>query len=917
MIGHKGGTIRKAGLFSALLLLGAVFVPPTFQPATSTALRGSLPLAFVENLGQLDSRVEFHLNTPQGQAYYLQDAIVYQLVAEQSGHNIRLEFLESSPEVKIEGVERSPTRMNFYHGKNPDRWVTGARTFGGLEYKSLYPEIDLLICRQENLIKHEYRIRPGGNIETIAVRYHGVEKLAVNSAGELDIISGGQILFKEAAPVSYQIIEGRKKNVETWYSLQEENVLRFEAGPYQRDKELIIDPSLIFSTYLGGKGLDSGNDIAVDLGLNTYVVGSTKAADFPSQSGMFSSELMYTQAFLTKLDPTGSQILFSTVFGGWNDDVGLGIAVSWIDDSVVITGETDSYDFPTTQGVYDETHNGGFDIFLAKFDFSGTLIFSTYLGEANQEFDPDVALDGAGSIYVAGQTRSPLFPTTPDAFDREYDEQPYDWTMRYDDDNIFVAKFDPLGSKLLYSTFYGKYMLRLGGIAVDFDGNAFITGGIDNYCGTIPVTPGVYGPDCNVRDGFLARIDPTGSRLVFSTHLGDTGYELWDYDIYVQGIDVDGIGRAAITGDYVVEGMPARKIWSFTMVFTADGKKKLFEHVRKIPDQIWEKETWGRDVAFDGRGGLYVLYETTNPDLNTTEDAVQGYMGGESDIYIEKMKAFTGEIIYATYLGGNDYDRPRGLVVDSFGSAYVTGVTESVDFPTTPQVLSPSPIGQGDAFVVRIRDGGPKGKLKTNRTEMRFQSPYESTDTKTKRFTIRNTGAGVVSYAVSANQSWIRLSRQSGEVRYDTDDLLVTVDPWDLKSGVHLGTVKITSSDAFNSPVQIPVRYMILGPVLELSKNGFLFEAAAGGFNPASQECRLRNKRGPSRLTYHISSQSSWLSTSRSRGVSHGEWDKIMLRVDVSGLEAGIHQGTIQVAADETVEAPKVILVILNLKTQE
>jgi hypothetical protein len=907
--------VRKPILLVTLLVLVSGFISNTDPPAASAAPGVVPPTKFIENLGQLESGVKFHLKTPQGNAYYLADSLIYQVITDDSVHNIRLRFEDSSPDAIIEGVGGKTARMNYFIGSDRGGWVSGARSYGGLVYRNLYPAVDLLVGREGGHLKHEYRILPGGHADRITVRYEGAEKLMVNAAGELEIWAAGKVIFKEAAPVSYQIIGGRRHEVESSYTLQDGNILGFEVGPYQKNRDLIIDPSLVFSTYLGGEGYDSASDIAVDLDRNVYVVGSTYALDFPSDTEIIEPAWENSQVFLTKLDPTGSRILWSTVLGGWDNDSGAGIAISWPDESVVICGSTVSYDFPTTRGAYDTTHNGGADVFLAKFDFSGKLVFSSCLGAPDREFSPDIGVDGAGNIYVAGQTDSEQFPTTPGAYDRVFDKHPLANTYpTISPENIFVAKFDPLGSELLYSTFYGKYSLDLGGIAVDFDGNAYIAGGMRFPGETIPVTPGAYWTEYYWIDGFLGKIDPTGSRLIYSTLLG---YELIEPDIYLDGIAVDGKGRAALTGAIRLEGSYASRICSFLMAIAPGGNRVLFQRNVWLSDEDWEKYIWGRDLAFDGRGGLYTVYNTANPDLFTTADAVQSDLRGGSDLYLEKMKALTGEVIYATYLGGNDSDGAGGMTVDSFGSAYVVGSTRSVDFPTTPSVLSPTPIGQGDAFVVRIRDGGPLAKLETNKDELRFQSPYQSTATKTKRVTIKNDGEGVAAYTISANQSWLGLSRKSGKVRFDIDGLQATVDPSGLKSGVHWGTVKIASADAFNSPLQIPVRYKIKGPALKLSMTAFLFEAAEGGPNPPPQECRVRNRHQSSKLTYHITSLTPWLSTSRNKGVSHGEWDKFKIKVDISGLEAGIHQGTIQVSADETIGGPEEITVILNLKSEE
>ncbi len=873
-------------------------------------LHNFIPFAFIENLGQMDNTVHYHLKTPRGNAFFKQDAIVYQLVSEKSVENFHLDFVNSSPTAKIIARDKQTAIMNFYIGNDSSYRVMGAETYASLEYRGIFTNIDLLIHQQDGMLKHEYRVRPGGCVRDICIQYQGVGKLDVNSAGELEMCTATRTL-KESAPFSYQWIDGRKQLVATEYMIEPGNKVGYKTSPYDTCRDLIIDPSLIYSTYLGGTKYDAVSDIAVDLELNTYVVGTTTSSNFPLTPGAYDIEKEDSEAFVTKLNPEGTEILFSTFIGGWDEDNATGVAISWPDESVVVTGTTNSYDFPTTPGVYDEIYTGRSDIFLTKFDFSGGLIFSTLLGGEQDDYSPHVAVDGAGHIFSAGLTLSPSFPTTPDALDRVFDAWPDPYGQFYPNDNVYVSKLDPLGTELLYSTFYGRQGLLLGGLAVDFDGFAFISGG-DLQCDDIkiPVTPGAYKTECVYKDGFLAKINPEGSQLAFSTYIGIKSY---DFALHGIAVSADALGRSFVVGTIIPDSIPASTSHSFRMAFSSTGRMKLWEHW--ILPTYWEYWTHGIDIACDGRGSVYVLHHTRNPELKVTYDAFQNSLGGEYDLYIEKLSAKSGEQIYASYLGGSDVDYAGGLAVDSFGSAYVAGSTHSVDFPTSGQSVLPNPLGQRDAFVARIRDIGPQGMLSVNKTLLPFRSPFQGIAAKSKNVFIRNGGKGVVSYQVSANQSWINLSHSYGSVRNERDALRVTVDPSGLKSGVHHALVKITSPDAFNSPFQIAVRYKIKGPKLRLIKDNFLFNASGSDNEPPAQECRIKNG-GPGKLTYRIVSKTAWLNTSRTSGVSQGEWDKFKIRVNATGLSAGIYQGQIEVSSDQVLDSPHEIEVILTVEDE-
>ncbi len=645
-----GGAMKKIVPALCLFgLLGSTLPVQIPQHTQQNPIQEPMPFAFTENRGQVDKSVLYYVKAPQGNIFFQKDAIVYQLVSESSVENIRVDLYHARSEARAVAKNRLKTTMNFYMGQNPEQNITGVETFDSLEYQGIFPNTDLLILQQEGMLKQEYRIHPGGSVQNICLQYLGIRDMNINSSGELEINTSTRTL-KESAPLSYQWIHGKKQLVETRYVIKPGNTVGFETADYDSSRELIIDPSLIFSTYLGGRRGDSASDIAVDLQLNTYIVGSTNSTDFPLTPGAYDTEQWphySTDAFISKLNPEGTELLFSTYLGGSWDDSASGVAISWMDDSILVTGTT-SGDFPTTPGAYDESYEGGRDIFLAKFDFSGALIFSTLLGGEQTEYSPHVAVDGAGHIYVAGMTLSPGFPTTPDAFDRTFDVCQGPWCGEYTrDNNVFVSKFDPWGKELLYSTFYGGWGLELGGLAVDFDGFAYISGG-DSHCGinSVPVSPDVHKTECWYKDGFLAKLAPEGTHQVFSTYLDLQGY---DYGLYPGPIAVDAQGRTFIlmTGSH--EGMPASSFYSHTMAFSADGKQKRWKHSLSGG---FEYDTQGIDIAVDGRGAVYVLHNTRRSGLEVTENAFQSNLSGESDLYIEKRFGASGDLIYASYMGG-------------------------------------------------------------------------------------------------------------------------------------------------------------------------------------------------------------------------------------------------------------------------
>src|SRR5206468_1993499 len=294
--------------------------------------------------------------------------------------------------------------------------------------------------------------------------------------------------------------------------------------------------ALIYSTYLGGGANDFGRAIAIDAAGNAYVTGQTTSRDFPTTGGAFITTTPQppplgspNDAFVTKLNATGSALVYSTLLGGGQDiDDGLGIAVDGAGNAYV-TGQTGSSDFPVTAGAFDTTSNGSFDAFVTKLNSTGSaLVYSTFLGGSNNDFGDALAIDAAGNAYVSGGTQSPEFPTTPSAFD----------TVFNGTSESFLIKLNPVGSALVYSTF-----LRGGGaaIAVDANNNVWVTGGA---AADAPTTADAFSRvhGGGGSDVYVAELNATGSALVFATFLGGANSEGGS------GIALDTVGNVYVTG---------------------------------------------------------------------------------------------------------------------------------------------------------------------------------------------------------------------------------------------------------------------------------------------------------------------------------------------------------------------------------
>jgi hypothetical protein len=650
----------------ALALLSAWdrAAPGEPSPARTAAQDyATVPLSFVRNHGQADRRVRYHaqaggfgvaftdrkamLSFPGGVAAGGQSA-------EKSLH-LDLRFVGASSATEVSAQRRASGTVNYVLGDDPSNWQQSIPSFSEISYQALWPGVDMAFRGQGGQLKYEFAVAPGADPSRIALAYGGAQSLAVGSGGGLRVETARGTL-RDAAPVSYQVVGGRRVPVESSYALEGKSGYGFELGPYDHSRPLVIDPGIGYATYLGGGGgltADYAEGIAVDDDGSAYVVGFTGATDFPTTAGAADAGHNGNyDVYVAKLAPDGGSLEYSTFLGGPGQDNGFGIA---IDDAgaAYVTGSAQT-GFPTTAGASDTTFGGGsHDVFVAKLaPDGGSLAYSTYHGAGAFDEGQAIDVDAAGNAYVTGYA-GPGFPTTPGAWD----------TTQEGNSDAFVVKLAPGGGSVSYATVIGAGPQEEGrAIAVDSAGSAYVTGGAETQnpaFGNYPTTAGAF--DTTVSAGsleaFATKLAPDGGSLAYSTLLGASGGERG------RGIDVDGSGNAYVVGT------------------TCCG-------------------TVGND------------YPTTPGALQTTRNAAS------RDGFITKVAPTGAALAYSSFLGGGATtsgggadDGATDVVVNGSGEAYVTGFTDSTDFPVTSDAYqstrSPSlPIQGYDSFATHFSAGG-------------------------------------------------------------------------------------------------------------------------------------------------------------------------------------------------------------------
>lgn len=595
------------------------------------------------------------------------------------------------------GEEKQAGTVNYLTGSRRQAFHTNVATYKRVRYTAAYPGIDLVYYGNQSQLEYDFVVEPGADPSAIALQFDGADALEVDAQGNLQVWVGGQRIVQKT-PLIYQERVGGRDIVAGGYTVMGEGRVGFDIGPYDPGRELVIDPVLVYSTFLGGSltgAPDEGRAIAVDAAGGIYVTGLTYAIDFPTTGGAFDTANGYYDLFVTKLAGDGSSLEYSTYLGGSGYEEGMGIAVDAA-GAAYISGRTESWDFPTTTGAFD-TSGGSGDAFVTKLSADGSsLVYSTYLGGSGYDFAQSIAVDAAGAAYATGYTSSSDFPATAGAFDTSNDGG-------YD---AFVTKLSADGSSLAYSGFLGGNSSEIGyGIAVDASGAAFVTG--YTYSADFPTTSGAFDTTwaANYVDVFVTKLSASGASLVYSTYLGGNSDDIG------HAVAVDTAGAAYVTGYARSNDFPTTSgafdtsnsgsyYDAFVTKLNADGGSLAYSTF--IGGSSYEE---GSSIAVDPTGAAYVAGRTDSSNFPTTAGAFDT-IWNSTDAFVVKLNPAGSALAYGTYLGGSQHDQARAIAIDASGRAILAGFTYSGDFPTTAGAFDETWNDQSDVFVARLSAAG-------------------------------------------------------------------------------------------------------------------------------------------------------------------------------------------------------------------
>jgi hypothetical protein len=484
---------------------------------------GQIPLAFEPNLGQADKSVDFFAHGPDYGIFLTSTEAVLELHAHgapadpfasdpsaaSSGLVLRLQLVGSNAGTQAVGQGAIETRTNYLLGNDPSQWITNVPNFGQVTYQNVYPGVDLVYHgSSQQQLEFDFVVHPGADPGAIRLAPQGAQSLSLDAQGNLVLTTPYGNLV-EQAPVVLQDNHGTQQAVTGRYVLLAGGQVGFQLGAYDPSLPLRIDPALGYSSYLGGGLGDVGNGVAVDANNYAYLTGMTYSTNFPTTTGAYQTHsanmsTSMSDVFVTKVNATGTALVWSTYLGGGFEDIGNAIAV---DSSGVsyITGWTASTNFPTTSNAYQlhkADNTSATDVFVTKLSADGSsLLYSTYLGGTlNDDHGYAIAVDSSGNAYLGGDTYCTNFPVA----------SAYQSTQA-GNSNAFIAKFSSSGS-LVYSTYLGGANYnRIRGLVLDGSGNIVVVG--NTNATNFPLANAVQSSNAGGYDAFVTKLNSSGSAL--------------------------------------------------------------------------------------------------------------------------------------------------------------------------------------------------------------------------------------------------------------------------------------------------------------------------------------------------------------------------------------------------------------------
>jgi hypothetical protein len=948
--------IHKA-LLAVMILIGALVYAQTPLASSNSGMSaqgkiGGLPLTFELNQGQVNSQIKFLSRRAAYSTFLTADGMTLALrpsnltpsaVKQGAGHSIlQLKLNGSVKNPVIIGEDQQPGIVNYFIGANPAKWLTNIPTYGKVRYKNVYPGIDLVYYGSHRQLEYDFEVFPGADPSKIQFEIKGASHIELDHEHNL-VVSIGKDHLTFANPNIYEVLGDHHVPVTGNYTITDSTHLGFQIEQHDATKALVIDPVLIYSTYLGGSGDDEARAIKVDSAGDIYVAGYTyDSTDFPlATSGPppagsphalvaklnHSTDLPFATSgpppaasphvFVAKLDPTGSTLLYTDFIGGSNQDYGYALALD-ASDNVVVTGTTSSYDFPVVNA-YQATYPGSSNGFLTKLSSDGsTLLYSTYLGGNGIDIPSSVAVDYNNDVVVAGYTSSTDFPVS----------NAYQPTVSPNAGGMFgwygfVTKFTADGSSLAYSTYFGgssNVAYNCGGspcwgqpetmissMVLDSTGNAYLGGTTNTY--DFPVTPGSY-QSTNVTQqnalvSFISKLGSAGN-LVYSTYFYESSGLMTD----IQAIAVDSGGAVYATGQAMSDGsFPITttticdpSIYGFAcsygFVTKFDGNASTLQYSTFLgPNNL----AFLSSIVLGSNNSAYVLGVTSSNSFATV-NAIEPYTGG-NDLLLAELDPTGATQIWATYVGGSADENSAGLAIDSSNNLYLAGTTTSADFPFTPGAFQGVYGGNTDSIILKIAPAS-SASVSLSPDSLDFPASDIGSTGSPQTVLLRNMGSAALAISsIAATGDFAESDNCGGSVQAAGNcSVSVTFSP--TAAGLRNGTIQMSDS-AEGSPHVITLSGFANGATATLSPTSIIFPSTPVGSSSVAQSVSLSNLGNTTLHVAAVQTTGDFSQTNTCGTVPAGA--SCVINITFTPTAAGNRSGTLA-AADDAFSNPQIPL---------
>jgi hypothetical protein len=687
--------MAHAVLLVLALSCDLVFGGP-LSPARNTDY-GRLPLAFEENRGQTDRNVRFLARAGGHSIFITGDKAMLALRDGEDSAAVSIQLSKTRRSAEQRAESPLAGYSNYYIGNDPSKWVQGVPNFGRIRVAGIRRGIDLVYYGTQGQFEYDLDIAAGADASDLVLHIEGAQSLRVDGAGDLLIHTAAGDL-RQRAPVAWQEVGGRKRPVTVRHVLRGGRDVLLRVGRYHRNHPLTIDPVVSYSTNLGGSGGELVSSIAVDGFGYAYVTGYTSSADFAVTSGSYHGS---EDAYVAKINPAGTALVYATYVGGSQADYANAIALDG-SGNAFITGWTYSSDFPIAFGGT-SSYVASKDAFVARINSSGVIAASRYLAGSGS-IGSGIAVDPNGDAYVAGSTASSAFPTTAGSL----------MTTKPTGSSTtgFVVKMDS-SLNIIYGTYLGGGGTDLpAGIAVSSIGQVYVVGSTTSA--NFPTSNGVYQSTYKgAGDAFVTELNAQGSAVVYSTFLGGSSSD------QATAIALGGAGTAYVTGLTESMDFPTTAGAFSTSKPNSSSNENVFVTKLNAGGATLGYSTYlggttyfndlSTGIVVDSSERAYVLGTTSATNFPTTPGSLKSQQSNQffsgQDLFLTEFNPTGTSVVYSTFFGTASDETAGGVALDGNGGVYITGRTNSPTFPTTATALQPSSKesqGNYSGFVTKI-----------------------------------------------------------------------------------------------------------------------------------------------------------------------------------------------------------------------